>query len=1085
MAEGLAVVSVVASIVQLVDFSTKVIRRLEEFHSTAGEIPKSCRHINTELPVLSTTLQNISRDIETDSVDTGIRDALIPVIDGCREQIAQLDAILAKTLLTTNDSWRTKSKKAIVSLHQEDKVENITKILRNYIATLTFYHIAASSTLQPLRDLKLVKIREWLSAPDPSTNYQKALKQRHDDTGLWFLESDQYAEWKTNATSFFWLHGIAGCGKTILSSTVLQNVLQHCNSDPGKVVAYFFFDFNDKQKQNPELMVRSLIRQLSQQCVRIPTSLDMLFSSCENGQRQPSLHALLEVLQQMMQEFPHIYIVLDALDECSGWTELTDILETMSAWQLQNLHIVLTSRRERDIESSLETFIRQKDFVCLQSKVVDRDIHKYVQQRLSADKRLSRWGRDPALRQDIEVALMKGAQGMFRWAVCQLDALGECRTRASLRKSLATLPPTLDQTYDRILSAISEADSQYAVSILRWLTFSARPLSADEVAEIVGIGLENEARFDPEEVLEDPLDVLNICSSLVAITMEDEGKLRSARQIVVLAHYSVKEYLLSDGIGKGSAAHYGMQTAACHDVIARSCLGYLLQFQGPELLRHNNAKEFRLAEYSAKFWIKHAQTAGEQSEGYAQEAMVMFWEKKETYLNWLRFHNPDRSWSRLDSQEGLESLPAPLYYASLFGLRKIVKLLVDKNVDVNAQGGFYGNALQAASAKGHKQVVKLLLEKNADFNAWDGYYDHNALQAASWEGHEQIVKLLLERNADVNAQSPNYGNALLLASERGHGQVVKLLLEKNANVNAQSVNYGSALYAASERGHEQVVNMLLEKNADVNAAWRHYNNALQVASVRGYKQVVKLLLEKNADVNAQGGEYGNALQAASWGGHEQVVKLMLERNADVNAQGGFGGNALQAASAQGHEQIVKLLLEKNADVNAQGGHYGNALYVASERGHEQVVKLLLEKNADVNAQGGFYGNALQAASAKGHKQVVKLLLEKNADVNAQGGNYGNALQAASVQGHEQVVKLLLERNANVNAQSPNYGNALYMASVQGYKQVVKLLLEKNADVNAQGGHYGNALQAALAECHKQVVKLLLEKNAVAFDKSND
>jgi hypothetical protein len=151
MADGLAVVSAVASIVQLVDFSTKVVRRLEEFHSAAGEIPKTFLHVSTELPALSTTLQSLSQDIEAGSVDTGTRDALMPVVDGCREQIAQLDVILAKTLPVTNDGWRTKTKKAIVSLHQEDKVENITKVLRNYIATLTFYRIAASSNLQPLR----------------------------------------------------------------------------------------------------------------------------------------------------------------------------------------------------------------------------------------------------------------------------------------------------------------------------------------------------------------------------------------------------------------------------------------------------------------------------------------------------------------------------------------------------------------------------------------------------------------------------------------------------------------------------------------------------------------------------------------------------------------------------------------------------------------------------------------------------------------------------------------------------------------------------------------------------------------------
>jgi hypothetical protein len=35
-----------------------------------------------------------------------------------------------------------------------------------------------------------------------------------------------------------------------------------------------------------------------------------------------------------------------------------------------------------------------------------------------------------------------------------------------LRKSLASLPQTLDQTYDRILTAIVEEDSAYAMRML-------------------------------------------------------------------------------------------------------------------------------------------------------------------------------------------------------------------------------------------------------------------------------------------------------------------------------------------------------------------------------------------------------------------------------------------------------------------------------------------------------------------------------------------------------------------------------------------------------------------------------------------
>jgi hypothetical protein len=40
-------------------------------------------------------------------------------------------------------------------------------------------------------------------------------------------------------------------------------------------------------------------------------------------------------------------------------------------------------------------------------------------------------------------------------------------------------------------------------------------------------------------------------------------------------------------------------------------------------------------------------------------------------------------------------------------------MLLDKDADVNAQGGYYGNALQAASVEDYKQVVKMLLDAGA------------------------------------------------------------------------------------------------------------------------------------------------------------------------------------------------------------------------------------------------------------------------------------------------------------------------------------------------------------------------------------
>jgi hypothetical protein len=323
-----------------------------------------------------------------------------------------------------------------------------------------------------------------------------------------------------------------------------------------------------------------------------------------------------------------------------------------------------------------------------------------------------------------------------------------------LRTALANLPPTLDATYERILYSIKDIYSEYALRILRWVAFSTRPLLVEEVAEVVAIDIERDLAFHRDEVLIDPLDVLKICRSLIATATAEPSSSggwnypsRSAREVVVLAHYSVKEYLISERIRKGPAARYSMQPANCNEFIAKSCLGYLLQFQESGHLSNKCAEESKLARYSAEFWITHAQAASQKAEALNRLIMKHFSAGNGAYLNWIRIHNPDRPWDD-NYERKLEEVPTPLYYASLSGLTEIVRLLTfeDEGADVNAQGGGFGNALQAASSGGHTAIVELLLGKGADVNAPGGHFG-NALQAASSEGHTAIVELLLSKGA--------------------------------------------------------------------------------------------------------------------------------------------------------------------------------------------------------------------------------------------------------------------------------------------------------------------------------------------------
>jgi ankyrin repeat protein len=525
----------------------------------------------------------------------------------------------------------------------------------------------------------------------------------------------------------------------------------------------------------------------------------------------------------------------------------------------------------------------------------------------------------------------------FRWAACQLETLARCLSPKDIKTALKSLPRDLNETYCRMLKNIPPEYRHGAIRLLQFLVHTKRPLKVLEITEVIATQVDQEPRgFDVDGRLCQARDVLRYCPSLVIIA--EVTKFEEVVEELHLAHLSVKEYLLKQ-------AQFNLENASI--AIAKTCLTYLTDIRGS----HSTIKsKFPMARYAAEFWMDYAVSA-ETSEDIVRMT-VSFLRGKTTFRRWCRLYQADRPW---DNKPGAPRA-SRLYYACLGGLSWAAEDLTTEGADVNAQGGEYGNALQAASFRGNREVVQLLLDKGADVNAHGDEYG-NALQAASYEGHQEVVQLLLDKAADVNAQGGPFGTALQAASFRGNREVVQLLLDKGADVNVQGRPFGAALQAASYEGHQVVMQLLLDKGADVNAQGDEYGNALQAASSNGNREVVQLLLDKGADVNVQGGEYGNALQAASSNGNREVVQLLLDKGADVNAQGGPFGTALQAASYEGHQEVVQLLLDKGADVNAQGDEYGNALQAALDQGNPEIVQLLLDKGVDVNAQGGYYDNA--------------------------------------------------------------------------------------------------------------------------------
>lgn len=239
-------------------------------------------------------------------------------------------------------------------------------------------------------------IRDWLKAPDATAHFNDTIKKRHPGTGRWFIEGHAFSTWLSKAQSFLWLFGFAGCGKSVLSSTVIEHLLQAQNYSKDKGlrtgIGFFYFSFREEMKQDSSAMLRALILQLSQQLEDDHKLLSQFYDKQRHA--APSDQVLMKFLKKLLAEFNATYIVLDGLDEVpSDRDHREEVLQTISAMRqcsIPGLHILVTSREEVDIQSSLfpGDHILPEEAIPLSNCHVNDDITSYICGSLDRDPEL-------------------------------------------------------------------------------------------------------------------------------------------------------------------------------------------------------------------------------------------------------------------------------------------------------------------------------------------------------------------------------------------------------------------------------------------------------------------------------------------------------------------------------------------------------------------------------------------------------------------------------------------------------------------------------------------------------------------------
>ncbi|KAL7273574.1 hypothetical protein RUND412_003559 [Rhizina undulata] len=263
-----------------------------------------------------------------------------------------------------------------------------------------------------LEDDKRFQILTWLSKVDYKEYHDFIRSARQANTGNWLFRKNDFIQWNNSSSSIFWLHGIAGAGKTILASSVIDmpRPTNHAR-------AYFYCKYGEKDRQEPQSILCTILKQL---CLLspegfLPKAVISLYEEQKKDRvegRRLSLEKSTELIRQLSRAFTQTIIIVDTLDECNKYTryQLLDALKELRS-STKGLKIFVTSRNDDDIrinfENESEVYIQPSDNSSDIKLFVKAEVEKYI-----STKRLLSGSVGIGLKQTIINTLTKGADGM-------------------------------------------------------------------------------------------------------------------------------------------------------------------------------------------------------------------------------------------------------------------------------------------------------------------------------------------------------------------------------------------------------------------------------------------------------------------------------------------------------------------------------------------------------------------------------------------------------------------------------------------------------------------------------------------------
>jgi len=893
----------------------------------------------------------------------------------------------------------------------------------------------------------------------------------------WLFEHQNFKAWIDPTRldehhGFLWIKGHPGCGK----STIMKHAIEWVGKRWAKdwtAIAYFF---NARATEDLEKSSLGLYRSLALQLLDAFPTLHQLFLKAfatklrGNTTLEWNAPALRNFIAEAIQTIESsLCIFIDALDEGqeSDIRRMISFLEDLTTRARESgttFRICLSSRHYPHI-----TIKRGLSVEVERQSEHNADIARYIEIKLNVD--------EPEQMNSLREEINAKSAGIFLWVVLVIEVLNQVYDRGegfnAMIDCLRRVPENLEGLFIDILVK-SSMNISTCISLLRWVLFCTRPLSPvelysavqhTEVPASIGNGCQ-QAKLQDASIL--PKYILHHSRGLVEVTAANPP-------VVQFIHETVREFLLATNrLIQLDELSTSLAPAPSHEALKSARLRCISC--KPELLEaQRTIKEVcPLLKYSAASLLRHAEAA--EANGMSQIAFCQRMLAADD-VQWRNYVHCRNLYEKQEIRKWEMDVHL-LYAATEQDLSHLVNTLAKSLVDVNKEGGRYGNALQAACRSGNEEIVRCLISNGVNINASGGEHKH-AVIAAILGKNFAIAKLLIDKGTKVDNTLLN--KALATMVDRKSAQGVKMLLGLRTTIPSPSATFLRDYIFSDARFCAAVITVFVEagfvNSDDVSL---HLNKA-----VRDHNQsIVRMLLDVCIEVHQENREYVAPHVAAAFAGRERPLESFVDAVANVNQwRSGVCCTAWRAATDFQNFDLMDLLLRQGADVNAQARRRVTALHAACEAGDVDTVRLLLQYNADTNVLDGAGRTPLLALSFRREcsaMPIAQILLQHGADVNAQAARCGTALHAACEAGNTDAVELLLLYNADTDVLDEAGKTPLLALPFWRNHcdiSVAQILLQHGADVNAQDIRCATALHAACEASNVTAVELLLQYNA--------